>query len=101
MHGSVIEVECFLSISIYVSIVCILLLKFESVLNGSELYDTLDGNDRLDHKLLSFSHNNNDSDVKKKKYYYRNTKGKHYENTLVSALRLNSSVCTLQEPCWL
>lgn len=67
MHGSVIEVECFLSISIYVSIVCILLLKFESVLNGSELYDTLDGNDRLDHKLLSFSHNNNDSDVKKKK----------------------------------
>lgn len=67
MHGSVIEVECFLSISIYVSIVCILLLKFESVLNGSELYDTLDGNDRLDHKLLSFSHKNNDSDVKKKK----------------------------------
>lgn len=26
-----------------------------------------DGNDRLDHKLLSFSHNNNDSDVTKKK----------------------------------
>lgn len=25
-----------------------------------------DGNGRLDHKLLSFSHNNNDYDVKKK-----------------------------------
>lgn len=41
MHGSVIEVEFFFSISIYVSIVGILLLKFESVLNGSELYETL------------------------------------------------------------
>lgn len=60
-----------------------------------------DGNGRLDHKLLSFSHNNNDYDVKKKKKYYDRNKGKNYENTLFSTLRSNCSVCTLQEACWL
>lgn len=62
-----------------------------------------DGNDRLDHKLLSFSHNNNDYDVKKKKKSTTTgiLKEKNYENTLVSTLRSNSSICTLQEPCWL